>query len=182
MRLPDAIARVIIAPLLNPAKVAMLRGDRPANQRLHKVLGSLETARQAGGDPAAVIDAAQAAAGYAGSKGAAADKLAITWSRKKLEDLGCFTPKGIAELRKGGSPTITKGKHAGDGIALDHVLPRAIASELAARFYNLEAIPSKANASRSDKITGRELEHARRWRKEGLLSAEGLKAVEAVAK
>jgi hypothetical protein len=159
---PQAIAEEILAPLLDPAKVATLKGDRPANARLYKVLYWLETARERGGDVSAVIDTAQAAAGYGGTKGAAADKLAVTWSRKKLEDFGCFTPEGMAKLRKGGSPAITKGPHDGDSIALDHVLPRAVVPELAARFYNLEAIPAKQNRAKSAKIGQRELDLARR--------------------
>jgi len=70
------------------------------------------------------------------------------------------------------------GENAGDSIALDHVIPRATATELAARFYNLEAIPSKVNLRKSAKITGREVALARRWNLDGLLSAEALKAVE----
>ena len=68
-------------------------------------------------------------------------KLAIIQSRQKLEDFGCFTPEGIKELRRGASPTITKGPHTGEGIALDHVLPRAAVPELAARFYNFGGHP-----------------------------------------
>lgn len=179
---PDSIATEILAPLLDPAKVATLKGDRPANTRLYKVLYWLETARTLGGSVDAVIDAAQKEAGYAGSPGAKADKLAIIWSRKKLEDFGCFNVDGLNKLRNGGSPTITKGEHAGDNIALDHVLPRAVVPELAARFYNLEAIPSRQNLAKSAKIEQRELELARRWAREGLLSQDGLKAVEAAAK
>jgi len=88
----------------------------------------------------------------------------------------------MAELRNCGSPTITKGKHAGDSVALDQVLPRAVVPELAARFYNLEAIPAKENLAKSAKIEERELLLARRWAKDGLLSAEGLAAVEIAAK
>lgn len=160
---PDGIAREIIAPLIDPAKVATLKGDRPANARLYRVLYWLETARRAGGNPPDIIAAAQASAGYAGTKGAEADKKAIVWSRQKLEGFGCFTPAGLAKLRKGGSPAITRGEHAGDKIALDHVLPRAIVPELAARFYNLEAIPSKVNAAKSADLTEREIKLARRW-------------------
>jgi hypothetical protein len=76
-------------------------------------------------------------------------------------------------------PKITLGPDAGDEIALDHVLPRAVVPELAARFYNLEAIPSKKNLLKSAKITSREVDLAKRWHREGLLSAEGLAAVEA---
>ncbi len=129
-----------------------------------------------------VIDTAQVAAGYGGTRGAAADKLAITWSRQKLEDFGCFTPAGLEELKKGGSPTITMGPHAGDGIALDHVLPVSVVPELAARFYNLEAMPARKNLAKSAKITQRELDLANRWYRDGLLSAAGLAAVERAAR
>jgi hypothetical protein len=47
---PDEIARQILAPLLDPVKVAMLQGDQPVNTRLYKVLYWLETARERGGD------------------------------------------------------------------------------------------------------------------------------------
>ncbi len=178
---PQAIATEILAPLLDPVKVATLKGDRPANTRLYKVLYWLETARRAGGDVSEVLDAAQTTAHYAGTPGARADKITISSNRQNLEDFGCFTPAGMAKLRKGGSPAITRGPHAGDTVALDHVLPRSIVPELAARFYNLEAIGASANLAKSAKITERELALARRWHREGLLSTAGLEAVEAVA-
>ncbi len=175
---PDAIAIQILAPLLDPAKVATLKGDRPVNSRLYKVLYWLETARQAGGDVSGMIDLAYQTAGCAGSLGATADKQAITWNRAKLEQFGCFTEDGMAKLRKGGSPKITTGEYAGSGIMLDHVLPRAVVPELAARYYNLEAVPAKVNLEKSAKIGAREVMLARRWRDQGLLSPEGLNAVE----
>ena len=119
----DQISKKILAPLLDPAKVSKLKGNRPVNARLYRVLYWLETARRAGGQVPAVIDTAQGAAGYAGTKGAVADKQAITWSHQKLAGFGCFTTAGMGKLRKGGSPQITAGEHAGDFIALDHVLP-----------------------------------------------------------
>ncbi len=135
-----------------------------------------------GGDVSEVIDQAQMAAGYAGTLGAKADKASIIWSRSKLEKWGCFTAENLVKMKKGGSPTITIGEHTGTGIALDHVLPRAVVPELAARFYNLEAIPAKENLKKSSKITEREISLARRWQKEGLLSAAGLAAVEMAGK
>lgn len=176
---PQAIATEILAPLLDPVKVATLKGDRPANTRLYKVLYWLETARRAGGDVSEVLDVAQATARYAGTPGARADKIAISSNRQNLEDFGCFTPEGMAKLRKGGSPAITRGPHAGDTVALDHMLPRSIVPELAARFFNLEAIDASANLAKSAKVTAREVALARRWHREGLLSTDGLLAVEA---
>ncbi len=176
-RRPEDIARQILAPLLNPVNVATLKGDRPANPRLYKVLYWLETARLHGGDVSEVVDAAQAAAGYAGTKCAAADKKAILWNRRKLEDFGCFTPEGMDKLRHGGSPSIFKGAASGTQVALDHVLPRALVPELAARFYNLEVIPARENLRKGAKVGKRELQLAERWTRDGLLSEEGLKSV-----
>jgi len=177
---PDEIARQILAPLLDPAKVATLKGDRPANPRLYKVLYWLETAREMGGDVGTVIDTAQAMTGSSGTPAAKADLLAILSNRTKLQTFGCLTPDGMAKLRKGGSPEITQGEHAGDFIALDHILPRSVVPELAARFYNLEALPARVNLAKSDKIGQRELDLARQWNHAGLLSSPGLRAVEVV--
>ena len=85
----------------------------------------------------------------------------------------------MEKLRKGSSPIITKGESIGDLIAIDHVLPHSIVPELAARFYNLEAIPAKKNLLKSAKITEREVNLARRWHRDSLISPEGLKAFEA---
>ncbi|MBN8458167.1 MAG: hypothetical protein J0M04_10040 [Verrucomicrobia bacterium] len=139
----------------------------------------LEMARLAGGDPRVVIDTAQAKAGYAGTKMAAADKAAMLWDRKKLDEFGCLNAEGMAKLRKGGSPTITMGPNVGDTVALDHVLPIAVVPELAARFYNLEVVPDDANRKKSAKIGKREVDLAKRWNREGLLSGAGLRATEA---
>lgn len=53
---PAEIAREILAPLLGPAKVATLKGVRPANTRLYNVLYWLETGRRMGGEVSAMID------------------------------------------------------------------------------------------------------------------------------
>jgi hypothetical protein len=178
METPDEIANEILAPLLDPAKVATLKGDRPANTRLYKILYWIETAQRAGAEASTVIDTAQVKAGYGASVAAKADKQAILWNFKNLDAWGCFDDKGMEKLRKGGSPIITKGESIGDSIAIDHVLPRSIVPELAARFYNLEAIPAKKNLLKSANITEREVNLARRWHREQLLSLNGLRAVE----
>ena len=174
---PEDIARQILAPLLDPVKVATLKGDRPVNTRLYKVLYWLETARLQGGDVSVVVDTAQIAAGYAGTKCAAADKKAILWNHRKLKDFGCFSPESMATLRRGGSPSISKGAARGTQVALDHVLPRAVVPELAARFYNLEAIPARENQMKGANVGKRELQLAERWNRDGLLSEEGLKSI-----
>ena len=87
----------------------------------------------------------------------------------------------MAKLRKGGSPTVTRGPHAGDTVALDHGLLRSIIPEFAACFFNLEAIDASKNLAKSAKVTAPEVTLARRWNRGGRLSAAGLGAVEAAA-
>ena len=43
----------IIAPLIDPAKLDTLKGDRAANSRIKKIVYWIETARQKGQDPGA---------------------------------------------------------------------------------------------------------------------------------
>ena len=124
-----------------------------------------------------VIDKAQAHLQIEKTKGEAADRKALLWVHDRLEKYGCLTAEGMDKLRGGGSPVITLGEHAGDSVALDHVLPRAVVPELAARFCNLEPVPSLVNRAKSAKITQQEIDLAKRWNKEGLLSAAGLAAV-----
>ena len=104
-----------------------------------------------------MLEAAQAATGNKDSPARRTDRAALIWSRRKLEIFGCFTPEGLAKLRKGGSPQITEGEHAGEKVALDHVLPRAVVPELDACFYNLEILAAKVNRAKSAKITEREV-------------------------
>lgn len=82
------------------------------------------------------------------------------------------------KLKKGGSPSITKGENAGKKLAIDHVLPVALVPELAARFYNLEAFPASINLQKSADVGEREVKLAKRWHGAGLLSGKGLKAIE----
>ena len=60
---PAEIAKEVIAPLLDQAKIATLKGDRPINTRTYKVHYWLEIGHRAGGDVSAMLEAAQAATG-----------------------------------------------------------------------------------------------------------------------
>lgn len=179
---PQAIATEIIAALIDPVKVDTLKGARPINARTYRLLYWLETARRAGGDVSGIMATAQTVAGYQGTARAKADASAVIANREKLDALGCLDAPGMEELRKGHSPTITKGPDVGRAVHLDHIVPVSVTPELAAKFYDLDAISERENEAKGAKITQRELDFARRWNREGLLSAAGLAAVEAAAK
>ena len=174
---PEAIAREILAPLLDPVKVASLKGDRPANARLYRILYWLETARRAGGKVPDIIGTAQAATHDAGTPHAQADARAILAAHARLAAWRCYGPAGMEELRRGGSPTIQDGPHAGEDVHIDHVLPVSIGPELRARFYNLRPQPAAVNLAKGNRIGPAEAELARRWHRAGLLSSTALAAV-----
>ena len=168
----------IIAPLIDPAKLDTLKGDRAANRRLRKIAHHLETARREGSPPEDVIDAAQANLGVTGTARGKAVKASLIRNMDILRKLGCLDAAGMAKLRTGNAPTVTLGPYAGDIASVDHIIPRSVCEELDERLYNLEFMPSRMNSSKGNKVTARQVQLGRKWNKIGLLSNEGLAAVE----
>jgi hypothetical protein len=160
----------IIAPLIDPAKLDTLDGDRAANGRLRKIAYWLEAGRREGNDPGEVIVAAQKALGYADTPRAMADKASLIRNLVILERLGCLDAEGMEKLRKGNAPKITKGPYAGDIASVDHIIPRSVAPDLDEKLYNLEFMPSRMNTSKGAKIGQRQLALAREWKEAGLIS------------
>ncbi|MFK7850081.1 MAG: hypothetical protein AB8D78_03795, partial [Akkermansiaceae bacterium] len=56
--------------------------------------------------------------------------------------------------------------------------PRSVCEELDEKLFNLEFMPAKLNSSKGAKIGLRQVQLARKWSREGLLSDAGLQAVE----
>jgi hypothetical protein len=61
---------------------------------------------------------------------------------------------------------------------VDHIIPRSVCPELDNVIANLELMPQRMNAAKSDKIGDRQRSLAKRLFEAGLLSNKGLKAVE----
>lgn len=167
----------ILAPLITPEKIDALDGSRAANPRLKKVAYWMESARRSGQNVAAVIDQAQRKAGYAGTARADVEKVGLLRNLTILERLGCLTDDGMAKLRKGNAPMITRGPYAGDIVEVDHIIPRAVVPELDCKLYNLEFMPSRMNREKSAKIGQRQIALAKQWQAQGLLSRDGMLAV-----
>jgi hypothetical protein len=90
------------------------------------------------------------------------------------ERLGCLDPGGLREMHRGEAPTVHRGPYRGEKLSVDHIIPRAVVPELDNEIANLELMPLRMNA----KIGARQVDLARKLHKAGLLSPEGLKAVE----
>jgi hypothetical protein len=143
-----------IAALIDPAKLSTL-APRGANPRVQKYVALLFEAQQSGQDP---VKCATEATALAGMKGDAA-QLTIEVMVRNLriaDQLGCLTIKGMAEMRRGRSPTVTRGPYAGDELSVDHVIPISVMPELDHVIANLELMPLRMNRSKGDKMGERQ--------------------------
>ena len=168
-----------IANLTDPAKLATLKGERAANPRLQKCVYWLAYAEEQGSKPDAVLDEAAKLNKTDGKPYAGFVRWGLLENLKTAKELGLLTPDGMAELRKGKSAKITKGEHTGEEAEADYVIPRAVCPELKNQVMNLELLPASRIQAKSDKITERAKTFARELYDTGLLSEEGLRAVEA---
>jgi len=158
----------ILAPLIDPAKLDSLKGKRAGTKRLRKASYWLEISRREGHHDKA---------GNRVSARRNTQMEALLRNNTILSRLGCFDAEGMIKLRKGNAPTITKGPYAGELATVDHIIPRSVCLELDNRLFNLEFLPETLNRRKSNKISQRQRDLARRWHDLGLLSDKGLKQV-----
>jgi hypothetical protein len=165
-----------IASLIDPAKLATL-GPRGANSRVEKYVALLAEAKA---DRAAPKKVAAKAVALVGMKGKAAQLTAAAMVRNLsiAEQLGCLDAEGLVEMQKGEAPIVRRGPYRGEKLSVDHIIPRAVVPELDNVIANLELMPLKMNEGKNDKISSRQVDLARKLQEAGLLSPEGLKAVQ----
>jgi hypothetical protein len=132
--------------------------------------------------PDKVMDAALGLAGVRNGPAAALTKAALLRNLDIAEKLGCLDAEGMAEMRKGKAPTVRRGPYKGDQLSVDHIIPRAVVPELDNVIANLELMPLRMNESKNDRVGARQTDLARKFNKAGLLSDDGLKAVESAAR
>lgn len=166
----------LLRSLIDPAKLATL-GKRGANERIRRITGILHEAKQSGHDPGAVAREAVALIGWGGT--AKGDLTAAAMERNVtiIGRLGSTTEEDIAAMRRGRAPTVRTGPYAGQVLTVDHIIPRAVAPELDNVIANLELMPLGLNQGKSDSVTERQTDLARKFHAAGLLSADGLQRV-----
>ena len=168
-RMTAAEPAAIISQLINPAKLATLR-VRGANPRVQKCVYWLSTARAANQDPTKILETALARAGYANAPAARLTRDALLRNLDIATKLGCLDADGLAEMRHGKAPTIHKGPYRGDQLSVDHIIPRAVCTELDNVIANLELMPLRMNESKNAKVGERQLSLAKKFRAAGLLT------------
>jgi hypothetical protein len=143
-----------IAALIDPAKLSTL-APRGANPRVQKYVAQLFEAQQGGLDP---LKCATEAAALAGMKGDAAQLTvdAMVRNLRIADQLGCLTPDGLAEMRRGRSPTVRRGPYAGDELSVDHIIPFAVMPQLDHVIANLELMPLGINRKKGAKMGERQ--------------------------
>lgn len=169
----QSVAIEAIASLADPAKLATL-GERGANPRVQKITYWLFVVRQNRGSLEAAIDAAFASFGWKGTPQGEETKRTMLLNFKRAENLGCFDEAGLAEMKRGHSPTVKRGQFIGQEMSVDHVLPRALVPELDNVLANLELMPLGMNMGKSAKVEERERIIARRFVAAGLISPEAV--------
>ena len=93
--------------------------------------------------------------------------------------MGCLNESGMASLKEGKSPAITKGKHFREIATVDRIVPLSVVPALENRLYNLRFLAESVHRSNGDPITSSNLRSADRWFERGLLSKAEIDAVEA---
>jgi hypothetical protein len=143
-----------IAALIDPVKLSTL-APRGANPRVQKYVAQLFEAQQAGLDP---VRCAIEAAALVGMKEDAAQLTveAMVRNLRIADQLGCLTAEGLAEMRRGRSPTVTRGPDAGDELSVDHIIPFAVVPELDHVIANLELMPLRVNRNKGNKMGERQ--------------------------
>ena len=140
-------------------------------------MAQLEAARKDGLKVEKVAAKAVAAAGYKNASAAKLTAAALVRNHDIANKLGCLDEAGLAEMRRGKSPTVKKGPYKGQELSVDHIIPRAVVPELDCVIANLELLPLRLNESKNDKIGARQRSLALKLYEAGLLSADGLRKV-----
>lgn len=140
------------------------------------------TAGQQGQNVTNVAAEAVARASYTNALAAQLTRNALLRNVKIAEGYQCTNTAGLADMRRGQSPTIQRGSFQGDQLSVDHIIPRAVCPELDNVIANLELMPMRVNESKNAKVGPRQLQKAQELHRAGLLSESGLKQVHSTAR
>ena len=97
---------------------------------------------------------------------------------KIADGLGLLTADNLALLRRGRSPTVTRGPYADEPAEVDHILPLSVAPEVGNEIANLELMPRTINRRKGAKIGPRQLAIAKELAALGLLAPETLRRLQ----
>lgn len=159
-----------LASLLDPGKLATLKGERPVNTRVQKIVYWLEQARLSEGDELMHAQLDEAIKPYSNAVLAQLTKESALHNHRHAMRRGCLVSTEMEKMRHGRSPTIQKGKHQGEKLWVDHVIPYSLAPDLSACLPNLEYLPESLNRHKRDKLSQKHRWVADHLRDAGVIS------------
>ena len=165
-----------ISNLVDPAKLVTL-GERGANPRVQKYVALLVEGEAAGQKTDKIAAKALKMAGVEGEAAKLTAKQMVR-NLKIAERCGCTDEDGLGRMRKGEAAKVKRGRYKGDDLSVDHIIPRQVVPELDNVIANLELMPLRANKRKNSSMGKRQVELARQLHNAGLLSAQGLRAIE----
>lgn len=175
VRAGDASASITaIAALTDPAKIATLKGERAANDRLHKVMAALEAGRIAGVVPSKILDEALRRTDP-NAVHVAAVKEMLLCNFELCQRQAVFTPDNLARLQSGRSPLVTSGSYIGQTYDVDHVIPVHEFPALGKELANLLYVPAHLNRSKGADIKQRALDLGTKLAAAGILTPADVK-------
>lgn len=150
-----------IASLTDPSKLATLKGERSANDRLHKIMAWLEEARLANMIPSKTMDEAQKITGDSREHAAIVKEMLLR-NFTMCQRYGVLTPENLARMKRGDSPLVTSGTYNGQAFEVDHIVPVAEYPQLGNELANFVYLPRTLNRRKSDRNTQAVRDHAQR--------------------
>ena len=164
------IIREALVNLCDPAKIETITANQDANSRVLQICYWLEMARQDGRDPASEMHAVMMDIGWgADAKGnLTAGTMVENWAVASRH--GCLDQAGMADLRRGDSPTIRIGRNAGDKLGVYHLIPLSVYPELDTILANLRLAPMQSYHYKFNPIGWKQVEWLRECYAAGLLS------------
>lgn len=159
-----------IAALIDPGKLASLRGERAANQRVLKCVYWLNDARSRGLDPSSVIEEAQTLNQSARQSRAPLVEAALLRNLDIAGKLGCLTLDNLVRMRHGRSPVISRGPYVGEPAEVDHIVPLAAEPALRYEIANLELLPRTLNRRKGGRMGERQWDYLEKFREADLVA------------
>jgi hypothetical protein len=161
-----------LASLCEPAKLATL-SKRGAVPRIQKIVYWLEVSRREGKSPGELLKRTMIRIGWNDERG----RLTAAALLRNLDiatKLGCTDLEGMAEMRRGHSPTVKRGPYAGDQLSVDHIVPVSKCPRLDNVLANLELMPLKLNMRKSARFGQRQWDLLEKFTSAGLLRRDPL--------
>lgn len=166
----------VVAPLIEYRDLYESGRDREANDVLLMTVAVLVEAENAGVNLREVLRRAELVNNTPVNY---SDLLTESLLRnvKIARELELDTPKNLALMSEGKSPIVGAGPYAGEKAEVDHIVPKALAPDLDNLLINLELMPRTLNREKSDKVTERGAQMAKRFFEAGVMMRESYDAV-----